>query len=216
MIKVAIIDDQTLLRDSMKMILNKSEYINIIAVGSNGEEAIKLCEENKPDIFLMDIRMPILNGIDATKIIKEKYKDVKVIILTTFENKENIIKALKIKADGYVLKDISYDQLVSTIIASYNGMTVIHPEIRDILFDEMESGKSKDITIELDGKEVLLTESELEIIAYVSRGKNNKEIANFTQYAEGTVRNRLSTIYQKLACTDRTQLVFFAVEHKLV
>ncbi|NLD47714.1 MAG: response regulator transcription factor, partial [Clostridiaceae bacterium] len=127
MIKVVIVDDQVILRESLKFIVEQDSDIKVAGLGSNGMEALLLCDTHKPDVVLMDIMMPECNGVEGTKLIKEKYSSIKVIILTTFNDEENISQALKNGADGYMLKDMNPDELILAVKSAAKGLNIMHP-----------------------------------------------------------------------------------------
>lgn len=208
MIKIIIADDQVLLRKSLGQIISTDEEINVVAMASTGREAIDECDRHRPDIIMMDIEMPEINGIAALKIIKEKYPNTKVIILTTFDNKENIISAFLAKADGYITKDVEPQELITTIKCVNFGLTVINKTIKEIMVDKFEklANKSKNYT------DVLSIE-EIDMIKLIVDGKSNKDIAKAFNYTEGTVKNKVSNIYKKLGISDRLQLAVYAVEN---
>lgn len=210
MIKIAIVDDQALLRKSLGQIISSDEEMNVVAMASTGREAIEMCLTYKPDIIMMDIEMPTMNGIDALKIIKDKSPKIKVIILTTFENKENIISAFLAKADGYITKDIDPNELITTIKCVSYGLSVIHKSVKDIMVEKFEklSQKSKNYAD-------ILTVEEIDMVKLIVSGKSNKEIAKTFNYTEGTVKNKVSRIYEKLNLSDRLSLAVFAVENGL-
>jgi DNA-binding NarL/FixJ family response regulator len=171
MINVIIADDQIILRDSLKIALEQDSDIRVIACADNGMEAFSLCKEFQPDIVLMDIVMPVYDGIQGTRLIKEKYKEIKVIILTTFADSENIDKAIRNGADGYVLKDISSAELIAAIKNTVTNLTVIHQNVfnalkENYLIDNDVSMLKKPINIEF-------SEQELNIIKMVVIGKSN-------------------------------------------
>lgn len=208
MIKVIIADDQMLLRKSLAQLISIDESINVISMASSGREAIEECEKHRPDIVMMDIEMPKMNGIDALKIIKDQYPKTKIIILTTFDNKENIIAAFLAKADGYITKDIEPDELITTLKCVNYGLTVIHNSVKDIMIDQFEktANKSNNYTD-------ILTIEEIDMIKHIVDGKSNKAIATILNYTEGTVKNKVSRIYEKLKISDRLQLAVYAVEN---
>lgn len=208
MIKIIIADDQALLRKSLAQLISIDEEINVVSMASNGREAIDECQKHRPDIVMMDIEMPQMNGIDALKIIKEKYPKTRVIILTTFDNKENIISAFLKKADGYITKDIEPDELITTIKCVNYGLTVIHESVREIMVNKFEKAANK----ERDYTDVLSIE-EIDMIKNIVDGKSNKDIAAMFNYTEGTIKNKVSRIYEKLGIADRLQLAVFAVEN---
>jgi len=213
LIKVLIADDQELIRTSLQIVLNNQENIEVTDVVANGQEVMRSVYKNKPDVILMDIRMPKMDGVQCTKIIKENYPNIKIIILTTFDDDEYVYNALKYGASGYLLKGVSIDDLVKAIHTVYSGRAMINPDIATKvvrLFSQMAKGN---YAIEVSQKEVEdLTKTELKIIEQVGYGFSNKEIADALNLSEGTVRNYLSTILSKLKLRDRTQLAIWAIQ----
>lgn len=207
MIRIIIVDDQVLLRKSLGQLITTDQDISVVSMASTGREAIRECEQHQPDIVMMDIEMPDMNGITAMKLIKEQYPTIKVIILTTFDNKENIISAFLAKADGYITKDIEPQELITTIKCVSFGLTVIHKSVKEIMVEKFEklddkSNNHKNLSVE-----------ELDMIKLIVDGKSNREIANAFHYTEGTVKNKVSKLYEKLGIADRLQLAVYAVEH---
>lgn len=213
MIKVLIADDQELIRTSLQIVLNNQDNIEVTDVVANGQEVMRSIYKNKPDVILMDIRMPKMDGVQCTKIIKENYPNIKIIILTTFDDDEYVYNALKYGASGYLLKGVSIDDLVKAIHTVYSGRAMINPDIATKvvkLFSQMAKGYNP---IEVGKKEVEeLTKTEWKIIEQVAYGFSNKEIADTLNLSEGTVRNYLSTILSKLKLRDRTQLAIWAIQ----
>ncbi len=206
--KIIIADDQVLLRKSIGQLISIDPEIHVVDMVGSGSEAVESCKVHKPDIVLMDIEMPHVDGISALKMIKERYPDIKVIILTTFENDENIIEAFTGDADGYIVKDIDCKELIATIKCVAYGLTVIHNSVKKIMmnkFKKMENHKGSYVD--------LISVEEIEIVRQIVTGKSNKEIANNLNYTEGTIKNKVSRIYDKLKITDRLQLAVFAVEN---
>lgn len=213
MIKVLIADDQELIRTSLQIVLNNQESIEVTDVVANGQEVIQSIRKKRPDVILMDIRMPKLDGVQCTKIIKENYPDIKIIILTTFDDDEYVYNALKYGASGYLLKGVSIDELVKAVHTVYSGRAMINPDIATKvvkLFSQMAKGYNP---IEVGKKEVeALTKTEWKIIEQVAYGLSNREIADALNLSEGTVRNYLRTILSKLKLRDRTQLAIWAIQ----
>ncbi len=213
MIKILIADDQELIRQSLEIVLNSKENLEVTDSVENGQEVIRSVREKMPDIILMDIRMPKMDGVQCTKIIKENYPDIRIIILTTFDDDEFVYDALKYGASGYLLKGVSMDGLVDAIETVYSGRAMINPDVAAKvvrLFSQMAKG---DYTIHVDEKAIAdLTKAEWKIIREVEKGASNKEIAEILFLSEGTVRNYLSTILNKLQLRDRTQLAIWAVQ----
>lgn len=192
--KVLIVDDDTLILKSLKVLLSQEEGIEVSGVAADGLHAITACEENPPDAVLMDIRMPGMDGIETTRQIKARWPDVRVMILTTFEDDEDIHAALKAGADGYLLKSSPSSGMAERLRALVSGTAVVDSRILRRL-SEPSSGA-------LEG----LTRREREVAELVAQGCSNREIAEQLFISEGTVRNTLSVVLEKLDLRDRTQL----------
>ncbi|WP_274955082.1 response regulator transcription factor, partial [Anaerostipes butyraticus] len=192
MIKVLIADDQELIRQSLQIVLETKEGIEVVGTAKDGREVIQLVRKEKPDVILMDIRMPEMDGVQCTKIIKDIYPNIKIIILTTFDDDEFVFSALKHGASGYLLKGISMDELEKAIHTVYKGGAMINPEIATKVVEQFsEMAQSNyDVSIEAQNVEEL-TDTEWEIIKFVGRGMSNKEISGAMSLSEGTVRNYL-------------------------
>lgn len=212
MVKVLIADDQELIRESLKIILDSKSDIEVTDAVSDGLEVIRSVREKRPDIILLDIRMPRLDGVSCTKIIKEGYPDIKIIILTTFDDDEYVFNALKYGASGYLLKGISMDSLVEAINTVYQGQAMINPDIASKVLKFFSKLAVNNETIHVPVENIkMITKNEWTIIKEVSKGKSNKEIAKDLSFSEGTVRNYLSNILDKLELRDRTQLAIWAI-----
>ena len=212
-IKVLVAEDQELVRKSLEIILGNQDTIELIGAVSNGQEVIRFIRESLPDIIIMDIRMPKLDGVTCTRIIKDQYPQVKIIILTTFDDDEYIFKALRDGASGYLLKGISVDELITAIHKVYKGSAMINEDIASKvvnLFADIAKSKLYIEVNELGKKDINTTEKK--IIILVSQGLSNKEIAGELSLSEGTVRNYLSNILEKLNLRDRTQLAIWAIQ----
>ncbi|MFZ5986295.1 MAG: response regulator [Bacillota bacterium] len=208
-IKVMIVDDQPIVRDGLKMILSLSDDIEVLYTASNGEEAVGLCKDSKIDIILMDIRMPVMDGVKATGIIKEKFPYIKVIILTTFNDDQFIFEALKNGASSYLLKDVESDELINTVKIIHHGGTVLHNSIAAKLVNRITEDKDEAQDCQV------LTQRELEISKLVSEGLSNREIAGKLFITEGTVKNHITNILSKLGLNHRTQIALYIIENKL-
>lgn len=208
MIRVMIVDDQTLMRDGLKTILELEDDLEVVGLASNGREAYELISSTKPDIMLMDIRMPILNGVEATKLIKRDYKEVNIIILTTFDTDDLIMDALVSGADGYILKDIEGNCLVESVRAAYRGEMLLPTKI---------AAKLVNCLVKVDGDEYSgaretlksfgLTDREKSICILIREGLTNKQICEELYLTTGTVKNYITTIYNKLGVSNRTAAV---------
>ncbi len=213
MIKVLIADDQELIRQSIQIILSSVPDFTVTESVENGLEVIRSVRREKPDVILMDIRMPEMDGVVCTRIIKENYPDIKIIILTTFDDDEYVFNALKYGASGYLLKGISIDELTKAIRKVYNGNAMINEDIAAKVVRLFSQMARSNITIQVDETQSEeLKRGEWEIIVQVGRGCSNKEIAANLKLSEGTVRNSLSHILSKLGLRDRTQLAIWAVQ----
>ncbi|QCR34494.1 DNA-binding response regulator [Lysinibacillus sp. SGAir0095] len=195
------------------MILEQDDTFQVRAEASNGLEALSQLKKINIDLVLMDVRMPEMNGIEATKHIKTQYPDLKVIILTTFEDEEYAYQTLKDGANGFLLKSSEPEKLLSSIYSVLNGGLVLQEDIAAKLMPKLlqqnQGPKSKEVQIPL-------TERELSIVQLVGEGKSNKEIANRLFLSVGTVKNHITHILQELDLRDRTQLAIYAVKNGLV
>ncbi len=213
MINVMIADDQELIRESLKIVLEMNEDMKVTAMAGNGREALELLDRTPVDIILMDIRMPELDGVLATKAVKAKYPAVRIIILTTFDDDDYVYSALKYGASGYLLKGGSVQELADAIRIVVSGGNILNPDVTSKvvkLFSQMAQGAYR-AESDLQGVKEL-THTERSIAQRVGRGLSNKEIAGELSLSEGTVRNSLSTALSKLNLRDRTQLALWAVQ----
>ena len=212
-INILIADDQELIRQSLQIMLSSVSNFTVTDTVSNGLEVLESVKREKPDVILMDIRMPEMDGVVCIQKVKEYSPDIKVIILTTFDDDEYIFNAIKFGASGYLLKGTSLKNLTSAIEKVYNGRSIMNEEITDKVFRMFSHMAQTNQTIrvgeQLSGK---LKESEWEIIDCVGRGMSNKEIAARLHLSEGTIRNSLSVILSKLGLKNRTQLGIWAVQ----
>lgn len=205
--RVLIIDDDTLVAMSLQTILEADEEVDVVGIGNSGDVAIAFYEQYKPDVLLMDIRMSGMSGLEAGEQILRKDKRAKILYLTTFMDDEYIVKALAIGAKGYILKQ-DFEGIVPALKAVYGGQNVFGQDIVEKLPDLMGQKKS------FDYEQYNISEKEFEIIEEVAKGYSNKEIATRLYLSEGTVRNYLSTILDKLSLRDRTQLACFYYQNK--
>lgn len=210
-IRLIIADDEMLIRTGLKIMLEASGNVEVLALAENGRAAFEACTIYRPDVVLMDIRMPESNGIEGTKLIKEAFPEVKVLIVTTFQDTEYIVEAVQNGASGYLLKDSSPDAILDGIKVALSGKVVMDTVISEALLTNTSIEKEERFDAEKWG----LTTREVELIAQVAKGLSNKEIAQTLFLSEGTVKNNISTILSKLELRDRTQLVIFAYENKL-
>lgn len=214
-IKLLIVDDQTLMRDGLKSVLSLEKDFEVIGTAANGVEALKMIEKTIPDLVLLDIRMPEMDGVTCIKNIKRMYPNMKVIMLTTFNDEEYIIDALANGASGYFLKDIEMETLIQSIRDCAAGKTIIPHDVAIKLAEgltRISTSKKK----ESDVSDLDLTERELELCTMMVQGFTNKQISMMIHISEGTVRNYISNIYNKIGLSDRTQAVLFLKEHGII
>lgn len=210
MIKVLIVDDSFIFRSGLETILKQDPEIEVLGNAANGKEAFEFCEQTPPDLVLMDIRMDGCNGVEGVKLIKDKYKSIKVVMLTTFDDNEYIAQALKNGADGYILKGVNDEDLIMTIKSTMKGLSVFEQKVLSNVKDQYRNigGHSK--------IDVALTDREKQLLQEIVDGKTNKEIASNFGLAEGTIKNMISNLLVKFKLNDRTQLAIFAVKNNLV
>ena len=209
MIQVAIVDDQPLFSEGLGRIVEAHPGMEIVGVAHDGESGVRMCRELKPDVVLMDINMPVMNGVEATRSIRSLLPDTKVLILTVNSDDAYVFRGIKAGATGYLLKDCTPEDLSRAIKTVHAGDTIIAPEIaRKMLlaFEEAEEEPSAPH----------LTERELEIITALAHGRANKQIARELSISEKTVRNHISNIYKKLHVYDKLGAVLYAIREGLV
>lgn len=213
MIKVVIADDQELIRESLRIVLGTHEDLKVVDVASDGFEVLQILKRENVDIVLMDIRMPGMDGVYCTKILKEQFPHVKVIILTTFDDDDFVFSALKYGASGYLLKGVGMDELYKSILTVYSGGAMINPDIATKVFSMFSKMSQDNMSIQVDESSIKdISKPEWRVIQQVGFGLSNKEIAQKLFLSEGTVRNYLSSILSKLCLRDRTQLAIWAVQ----
>lgn len=207
MIKILIADDVAVLRMGLKAVLIQDDELSVVGEAGNGKEAYELAVRLKPDVVLMDMRMPDFDGGYGTRQIKDKLKGVKVLVLTTFDDKETVEKAMASGADGYILKEMDSSQVINSIKAVAGGINVFC----DNIFQAIKKEPVRQAPVNYD-----ITEREAEFLRLICEGYDNKEIAAELFLAEGTVRNGISKLLEKLKLKDRTQLAVFAIKNNLV
>lgn len=206
--KVLIVEDQSIVRQGLRLMLEQDPQIKIAAEAENGEEAIKKMEAHVIDVILMDIRMPIMNGLEATRKIKERWPKVKILMLTTFNDEEYAIQALKYGANAFLLKTSDQQSLIQAVYSCFQGGLPIHEEVAAKVMPRLLQKVEKRLELPLSSRE-------LDITKLVGEGKTNKEIAEELFLSVGTVKNHITQILQKLKLRDRTQLAIFAVKNDI-
>lgn len=213
MIRVCLVDDQTLVRQGVRSLLDLSEDIRVVAEARDGREAIETIPQIQPDVVLMDLRMPVMSGIEAMQKLSALGQLPPTIILTTFDDDELVLAGLKAGARGFLLKDVSLEQLVDAIHAVAAGDSLVQPAMTQRLLSEVLSLRNEFVSLDQPDP---LTERETEILRLMAGGYSNREIADALGVAEGTVKNHVSNILSKLGVRDRTRAVLKALELKLV
>lgn len=208
MIKVLIADDQQVVRHGLSSLLAFQKDLQVIGEAAHGEEACAMVRDFQPDVVLMDIRMPVCDGITATRRILEQNNAVRIIVLTTFDEDELIAKSLSAGAAGYLLKDTPSEQIASAIRTVFDGHTLLGPSVAKKVADQLTRGKRPD-SERLNLKQ-LLTEREMEVLSLIGQGRNNKEIASSLHITEGTVKNHVSHIFSQIGARDRIQAALIA------
>ncbi|MCX2828936.1 DNA-binding response regulator [Bacillus pseudomycoides] len=213
-IKVLLVDDHTVVLKGLAFFLSTQEDLELVGEANNGKEALKKIGEAQPDIVLMDLYMPEMDGIEATSCIKKEYPNVKVLVLTSFSDQAHVLPALKAGASGYILKDVEPDQLVEAIRSAYKGNIQLHPDIASALLSQTlpQEEKQESSNIHVD----VLTARENEVLQLLAKGMSNKEIASVLVITEKTVKAHVSSILGKLNLSDRTQAALYAVKNGIV
>jgi len=217
MIKILLVDDHRLVREGFAQMLELEEEFIVIGQAANAKEALKKALELKPDIILMDIKLPGVNGIEATRMIKKELLDTEIIILSMYDEEEYVREAVRAGATGYVLKDISQEDLIRTIRVVFSGGSYIQPSLaRKVLQDLASGGKARRHTSARSSTVRELSDREIEVLQLVADGKSNKEVAKELTISEKTVKAHLRSIFRKLEVGDRAQAVATAMRRGLV
>lgn len=212
MIRIMIVDDQPLVREGLGTLLGLRPEIEVVGMAEDGTDALHKALELQPDIVLMDIRMPKTNGVEGTKMIKNRLPDVKVLILTTFNDSAFVFDALKEGASGYLLKDMPTDTIAQAILTVYHGGVVLPTEFASQVLPELRMKNHDNSALLPDGLGEL-SDREKEVLMHLGQGLNNKEIGDTLFITEGTVKNHVSNVIQKLGLRDRTQAAIYAVRY---
>jgi len=211
MIRVLICDDQDVVREGLRSILGTASGIEVVALAENGARALELFEQHQPDVVLMDLNMPVMNGIQATRRLRERHPDARILALTTYDADEWVFDVIRAGAAGYLLKDTPRAELIRAIEGTANGLTFVDPNVAGKLFSRVSGGRiASDAALAAE-----LSARERDIVKLLARGMSNADIANRLHLSEGTVRNYVSSIFDKLGVADRTQAAIVALRHGL-
>lgn len=215
MINVVIVDDDSFIRESLKVLLGLDPDIAVVGAAGDGNEALALLQSlPQTDVVLMDIRMPNCSGVEGTRLVKETYPNISVLMLTTFDDDEYIIEALRNGASGYLLKNIPPDRIIQGIKTVHEGNMLIHPDIARKMAGFLQPASR---TVSTQGRPLEsfgLTKAELTVVASIAEGLTNKEIAAKLYLSEGTVKNYITDILSKLGLRDRTQIAIFYLKNQ--
>ncbi|WP_088070569.1 response regulator [Gottfriedia luciferensis] len=219
--RIAIVDDHKLFREGIKRILDFEESFDVVAEGSDGTEVVGIMDQHQVDVFIIDINMPTMNGVTATKALLEKYPDAKVIILSIHDDESYVTHVLKVGARGYLLKEMDSDTLIEAIKVVTKGGCYLHPKITHNLVEEFRRLSLKEQLFKSREVEVrrplhLLTRRECEVLQMLADGKSNRAIGEALFISEKTVKNHVSNILQKLEVNDRTHAVVTAIRNAWV
>jgi DNA-binding NarL/FixJ family response regulator len=207
--KVIICDDQTIVRDGLAMMLKLEPDIEVVGTAEDGAAAVEMVEKAKPDLVLMDLKMPMMNGVEATRRIRTRHPEIKVLVLTTYDDDEWVFDAIRAGACGYLLKDTSREEVVRAVKGTAAGKTFVDPSIAGKVLRQA-AGQQTQATSLITEK---LTEREIEVLRLIAAGLSNADISEQLFLSEGTVRNHVSAILSKLDVADRTRAAVIAIQH---
>lgn len=207
--KILICDDQAVVRDGLELLLNLEKDFQVVGCAQDGAEAVELVARHQPNLVLMDLKMPAMNGIEATREIHRKFPQVKVLVLTTYDDDEWVFDAIRAGADGYLLKDTPRQKIVEAIRGTLSGKSFVDPGVAGKLLQQVAGQQSQPASL-LTKK---LTDREADVLHLLAKGMTNAEIAAALSLSEGTVRNHVSAILDKLGVSDRTQAAVVAIRH---
>jgi DNA-binding NarL/FixJ family response regulator len=209
--KILLCDDQAVIRDGLEMLLTLEKDFQVVGSAQDGQEALELVAKKQPDLVLMDLKMPGMNGIEATREIRKKFPDIKILVLTTYDEDEWVFDAIRAGASGYLLKDTSRQKIIEAIRGTVDGKSFVDPAVAGKLMNQVASNQTQPASILTDK----LTERELDVLRLLAKGITNTDIAGTLHLSEGTVRNHVSAILEKLGVSDRTQAAVIAIQHGL-
>jgi DNA-binding NarL/FixJ family response regulator len=211
MIKVLICDDQAIIRDGLEMLLKLERDIEVVGLAQDGAEAVELAARRSPDLALMDLKMPGMNGVEATRRIRAQHPEIKVLVLTTYDDDAWLFDALRAGASGYLLKDTPREKVIEAVRGTAAGKTYLDPAVAGKLTGQVAGEPHQPAGVIVEK----LTERERDVLRLLARGLSNPEIAAQLHLSEGTVRNHVSAIFTKLNVSDRTQAAILAIKHGL-
>ncbi|HRX04998.1 MAG: response regulator transcription factor [Anaerolineae bacterium] len=214
-VRLLLVDDQRLMRDGLRTLLEMEPEMSVVGEASNGQEALKLFATLRPDVVLMDVRMPVMDGVEATRQLRARWPDVRVIILTTFDDDEYVFEGLRAGALGYLLKDVGMQELTDAIHTVMAGGVLIEPSVARKVVAEFARMTPQTPAVDSDLIDAL-SEREIEILKLLAEGMTNREIAGRLYLAEGTVKNYVTNILSKIGARDRTQAALRARELQLL
>jgi len=211
MIKVLICDDQAIIRDGLEMLLKLERDIQVVGLAQDGAQAVELAAERAPDLALMDLKMAGMNGVEATRRIRAQHPEIKVLVLTTYDDDAWLFDALRAGACGYLLKDTPREKVIEAVRGAVAGKSYLDPAVAGKLIQQVSAEQPRPAAAVAEK----LTEREMDVLRLLGRGLNNTEIAAQLHLSEGTVRNHVSAIFTKLNVSDRTQAAILAIQHGL-
>ena len=209
--KIIICDDQSIVRDGLEMLLKLEPDMQVVGTAGDGASAVELVAQKRPDMVLMDLKMPVMNGVEATRRIRAQFPEIKVLVLTTYADDEWVFDAIQAGASSYLLKDTPRDDVIRAIRGTAEGKTYVDPSVAGKVLRQVSSHRSQpasNITADL-------TEREIAVLRLIAKGLNNKDISEQLFLSEGTIRNHVSAILAKLGVSDRTQAAVIAIQHGL-
>ncbi len=220
-VRVLVVDDQQLMREGIASLLRIQDGIEIIGTAANGQEALERAVSMQPDVILMDVRMPVMDGVVATEQVRRQLPDCKILMLTTFDDEEYVIEALRVGASGYLLKDIPAHDLAQAVQAVHRGIYQLDPAVMSRIMASLTGLKHAESPVPVPPapgslKHAGLTDREIEVLRLIAQGATNREIAETLVISEGTVKNHISNILSRLGLRDRTQAAIYAREHALL
>ena len=209
--RIVICDDQAIVRDGLELLLRLEADLDVVGVAQDGAEALELAGKHHPDLVLMDLKMPGMNGVEATRRIHADFPAVKVLVLTTFDDDEWVFDAIRAGASGYLLKDTPREKVIEAIRGTLSGKTFVDPLVAGKLLNQVSNQQEQPASIIT----ARLTTREVDVLRLIARGFSNADIANRLHLSEGTVRNHVSAIFARLDVADRTQAAIIAIRHGL-